>query len=568
MRARSLVYPVSAFAIVVMSSACAALGPSSADEDAKQTSEALIRPGGIPCPPVVPEQSLVVTDPAVLAKFTFERVLTQIVNRASIPGLTPLALYQQWWDTQNDQVHAVGSGPHCDDAQTNGHASINGFPIDCARQEGALARTNPFGADDNGYHPVALFNRFDLAPLDGSNCGEYRVVFAKNSGSSNFTNRNFIIFEAVLPNPSPPTTPSADPNVNLASCRPVAAFWQSLSAAPANGVDPVAALDNFYFTGLSGFDPVIDPGHYGMGISTGGYGPPATAVRRGQIRANMFMNSVANTDSNGNNPVRGQDWELREFQLIKTCRTIILPRPLPSTEAVTASPTDEMVLPHPIDPLPPIRRVICSMAMNDVTVKANPFGALFDASSAQTLGPQFRTAFLDSVGALAATDVTQIALTTADTFNAGQSDEQAGENNYLSQFFQGGGAGTSFGQSITAKLTSLGSPLAAQDIVARAETQSCAGCHEFSNNASLGGGLTWPSSLGFVQVDEHSNLSPALHDVFLPHRQRVLQTFVAGGVCGLRPSPFPPFTSPLGATTPAGAPPASDQTTLGGGSSH
>ena len=103
--------------------------------------------------------------------------------------------------------------------------------------------------------------------------------------------------------------------------------------------------------------------------------------------------------------------------------------------------------------------------------------------------------------------------------------------------------------------------------MARAETQSCAGCHQFSNNASLGGGLTWPSSLGFVQVDERSNLSPALHNVFLPHRQQVLQSFVAGGVCGLRPFPLPQFTPPIG-LTPGGTPPASDQTTLGGGSTH
>ena len=39
------------------------------------------------------------------------------------------------------------------------------------------------GLDSNaieGIHPVALFNRTDLASMDGSDRGEYRVAYAKN----------------------------------------------------------------------------------------------------------------------------------------------------------------------------------------------------------------------------------------------------------------------------------------------------------------------------------------------------------------------------------------------------
>ena len=46
--------------------------------------------------------------------------------------------------------------------------------------------------------------------------------------------------------------------------------------------------------------------------------------------------------------------------------------------------------------------------------------------------------------------------------------------------------------------------------------------------SDLGHGLTWPFSLGFVHVNEAGNLSPALRDVFLPHRKRVLEDFLNG----------------------------------------
>jgi hypothetical protein len=49
-------------------------------------------------------------------------------------------------------------------------------------------------------------------------------------------------------------------------------------------------------------------------------------------------------------------------------------------------------------------------------------------------------------------------------------------------------------------------------------------------NSDLGHGLTWPSSLRFVHVDEAGNLSPALREVFLPHRQAVLEAFLDGPV--------------------------------------
>ncbi len=80
--------------------------------------------------------------------------------------------------------------------------------------------------------------------------------------------------------------------------------------------------------------------------------------------------------------------------------------------------------------------------------------------------------------------------------------------------------------SIKQKLTSIGSTLTVNNVLDRATTQTCAGCHQVSNGAALGGGLTWPSSATFVHVDEQSNLSPALTTTFLPKRKSVLEAFI------------------------------------------
>src|SRR5690349_16811 len=79
--------------------------------------------------------------------------------------------------------------------------------------EGALAQSNPFTPPQ--YVPLALTNRFDLAPANGANCGQYRAIYARRTNVE--TDRLHIIFEATLPNP--------DPAAGLAGCRPVAEFW-------------------------------------------------------------------------------------------------------------------------------------------------------------------------------------------------------------------------------------------------------------------------------------------------------------------------------------------------------
>jgi hypothetical protein len=73
-----------------------------------------------------------------------------------------------------------------------------------------------------------------------------------------------------------------------------------------------------------------------------------------------------------------------------------------------------------------------------------------------------------------------------------------------------------------------------QEILQRAGTQTCGGCHQYSENADIApakdpffGIVTWPASLGFVHADENGQQSRALIDRMLPERARHLQEFSA-----------------------------------------
>jgi len=158
--------------------------------------------------------------------------------------------------------------------------------------------------------------------------------------------------------------------------------------------------------------------------------------------------------------------------------------------------------------------------------------------------------FPSQVPALAASSIPQLDIAVSDVFNTGQSQASgvtALEMKYPEQF----GAGPSALRSaIQSQLTNLSSSLTPDDVVLRAQAQSCAGCHRLSNNVALGGGLTWPASLGFTHVTERETevvggetrfrLSDALVNVFLPARKQIIEDFLNN-----RPHPSKGPTHPL-----------------------
>jgi len=420
-------------------------------------------------------RSLVVTEHPMLTGFSLERVMNQLVSQSGVAGLTATKLFQQLWDTQNAGP-GLGLGPHCDDTVDPTYGSvINGYPYTCrgTLAEGGEAACDPFAVNSTcGYIPIALFNRFDLAPRNGAHCGEHRIVYARASGRTDARARNLIIFEAVLPNPHPVQ--------GLKGCKKIADFWGDLSK-DASLTRRAASLENFYFKGLANVEPVVHVDHYGN--MSGGYG---------QIRTNQFIQPDSITP---------RVWSLREFKLIKGCAT---------------SP--------------------CTLKMVPVTNKTNPFGPLFNVASEDPNALAFQAYLPSQIVDLNATSLAGLRMDVPDVYNSAQSQASGStETNYLLNF---GTAPSSFRSGIDAALVAAGSTLRADDIVARAQTQSCAGCHRLSNNAALGGGLIWPASLGFTHVSERDvdvevvggvsrfKISAALEIALLPHRKFVLEDYI------------------------------------------
>jgi hypothetical protein len=430
--------------------------------------------------PLDERKSIFVTDVAILKLFTFDELMEQLASESKHKKVTKEQLFQQWWDSANSKstFDLPFSGPNCDSGQ------FNTFPYTCPRNEGQQVTMNAYGPSTPvTYSAIALSNRFDLTtPPEkaGKDCGEYRIVFERNSGNTNPLDRDLIIFEAVLPNPHP------EPH-SLKGCRPIQDFWESLSDPKLSAAERGKMLHDFYYNGLSKHhvEPVVKATHYGS----------ATSSADGQIRTNQFMA--------GTNP---QTWMLRQFHVVEDSQGI-------------------KVLPVP-----------------DAT---NAPASLFDETINQPLGPGFRTQFLTQIRALTPTGncnstnlVNCISLETPSQDDDGESIEGGPGGpptamNYAAAFANS----PTFRAAIQANL-GAGSTLTPDNIIARAQTQTCAGCHQLSANADLGTGLTWPASLGFTQerlappLDTTSpdgpryQISPALQNFFLPFRKHVIETFL------------------------------------------
>lgn len=425
MTKRQLTLCLSAFAI-----GCATDEP----DDLGDTEQAVT----CPAPPLAIERSFAVTDPQILAKFSFRRVMTKI-NATANSTITPLQLYKDWMATWG--ACGIGLDP-------------NGYGIRCARPESQFAAFNPFAATGPRFVPIALMNRFDLAPRNGADCGEYRIVYALRDSPAD---RAFIIFEARLPNP--------DPALGLAGCAGVADFWAKLSTT-ADVATRATRLERFYFTGLTAegltFSPVVTAANYGLAAS-------GAATGKGQIRTNFFGDFI--------------EWHLREFKLKKPC-------------AAGAS---------------------CKLAVSHVTVKTNPADELFRGTHARTAA--FEASFLTQVGALSRTTGATIGMATKNAHNELESSAQAQSVVYRN-FTR-----ASFRTQIQSAITNPN--LTVDNILDRATTQTCGGCHQHANfTPSLGDNVRWEPSLGFVHIDEASNLSPSLRLMFLPRRQAVMKAFL------------------------------------------
>jgi len=467
-----------------------------------------------------PRRSIIVTDQVITQRFSLQNVLDTLIAQSKI-SQSAEQLFHEIWDTQN-QGPGLHLGPHCDDQKVGGVPAINGFPIECPRPEGLAAEEDPF-ADPNAnqaFFATALVNRFDLAPSDGSSCGENRIIFARNRPSLvtdgdpasvlTGTARAFIIFEAVIPNPNR--------SLGLRGCKPVEQFWGSLSTND-DVNDRGSRLFNYYFSGLggsSGVGPVLDIQNLG-----------ASDTRpTGQVRTNGFMQgSPPNFAGPDGGAILGLDgWMLKQFALRVDC---------------TAGP--------------------CALRAMPRTVKVNPWAPLFNPNNTDATSQAFQSWFATQVGNLGVNDVNLFNYVVPDQFNAGQSQSfpngpffgvdggpppplGPAENDYLAQF-EHGAPNNQFRQAIAAKIASLKLNVTPEQIVARATALSCGGCHFISATQDLGFGDGGVAQFGnatpFAHVSEtlfedagapgqrQFLVSDALKKQFLPFRAGLLERFLA-----------------------------------------
>ena len=421
-----------------------------------------------------------------MARFTLKRVMDQLLAQSGVQGQTSLELFHQWWDTQNP-APGLGLGRNCDtETDALGHPVLSTFPYDCrpasAGQEGQEATSDPFNpADDNpGYYfAVGLFNRFDLAPANGANCGEYRIVYGRRSGIELFRNRNLFIFEAVMPNPKP--------LLGLKGCRKVVQFWADLSKI-SDLETRARKLEAFYFQGGDGLLPVVHINHYGN-------------LMPGAVRTNQFLEQQSFD--------QGLDriWNLREFKLLKVWqggRFVLRFVPVP--------------------------------------VRENPFGGLFSPTSTHPRAAAFQQFFPTQVKALAANSIAQIGIDMPQRFNAAQSLSLNGKvDDYALQLGAGPSAFRSSIEGALAQIGSTLTADNIVKRAQALSCAGCHQLN--SNVDIGGGLIwpeslpsPPPTATGFVHVSERLvetvdgvtryMISPALLNEFLPARQALMDDFL------------------------------------------
>ena len=329
--------------------------------------------------------------------------------------------------------------------------------------------------------PTAVFNRLDLAPADGSDCGEQRVIYSLEPGSplttvpfQDFT----LIFEARYPNPTP-----AD---GLAGCQPIADFYAGLASPSLTDAQRAQALADFFLSGVSVTNSVT-----GQVVAL----PPVVTVANyqglmGQIRTNQFIDF---------------NWQLREF------RTNI-----DGTNTLQLIPD---------------------------TVKGNPISALYSAAAAANAGipgtmrDDFVADLLDvQLPLLLQPELS--GMTNTDDILVGF---EPAIGNQFAQFTSNAQgladdpmavADQALRDEIDDRLVNTfgiaPSELTSEHVLNRLGAMSCGGCHQYSSNRPVSPNLDWPAmAFAFKHVDTDGSLSPALINTFLPKRRAfLLDTFL------------------------------------------
>jgi hypothetical protein len=413
--------------------------------------------------PVITEATVLIRDASIASTFSLANVLDAILKPASASPAARESLLRTLLASYN------GS------SQPN---PISG--LDMPYPPRAEARLDPrqLLSTTTGMVPVGLFNRIDLAPKDGSDCGEYRIVFSDRD--SQF----LIIFEAKL----------ANPGSGMRSCKPLAAAWQKIGAER-DSATRLALLKTLYFTGLPGFGPVVKLGNYGGAL--------------GQIRTNS---------------IRGGDgiWELREFRAERFGGITVFDH-----VPVNASPFAPLW--SAAQPGETLLRASERVAFQQAFV-ARHFAELTE--------PERQIASFDPAGPAGAVKLQAYKIQVINRIGA-VPDLRFNEFRSNSGNDATNPRNPQLGQVFTSAATITHDNgrrmVTAAHLRERASVMTCGGCHTQSSNKEVGQvmigavptPIVWPESKGFTHIDFNrlsSNdplfgISPALEKAFLPFRK-------------------------------------------------
>lgn len=475
-----------AAALILIPCASGCPGDAGEPDDVASVEEAaLVKKGSIEAvaiaggPSINPRRSLIETNTELLEPGSLGLMFHWITANAGLEP-HPEFTHNLFFNLYNDKAHdvfQVGDRPvphrPCDDPAYQ--SILNDFPFDCRRTEGDFATGSLTEAPEMAnWNAIAVINRIDMAPEDGAHCGEQRVILAHEGGFG----RDFIIFEAQIPNPAP--------DAGKCACAPIAEFWANLS--PIDDVDTRRSEISKAF--LSGHEKLQKAG-FGPFMAAGNF-----TIGTGQIRTNNFNQGP---------------WSLREHKLIEW-QNVVWPIPFP--------------------------------------VSSNLHAPLLQDNSTDPRAAKCKQSFLDSFESLLPDNPNLMGLNVDPACYDAESPNNFDQGNYFAQL--AGNKGLQ--DDVQARLDELGSDLTQAQIMNRATFGgSCIGCHQESNNADLGHGISAPSSGFFVHVDENGTedcgdgtlcfrVSPALATSFLPHRQTVMENFLAecSGPGGVEVEPVEP----------------------------
>lgn len=266
--------------------------------------------------------------------------------------------------------------------------------------------------------------------------------------------------------------PNPRPELGVEGCRPVAQFWADLSKieSPQGRRE---RLERFFFDGVEGFAPAIHADHFHRNQS---------GIRSVQLVMPDFFPGFF-------------QWR--------------------------------------------VARENGTLVMKPDVLENAPSVGMIDANKIDEKSVRFRQAFLASVKNLAIRDANRYFINIPGEFlvpdqRASSEDRQFAMNVV---YFQAAKtpAGQAFEQEIKAELQKAGSTLTPFDTIVRAETLTCIGCHFLGT--PVGEGVEFPAAIensqhvtedGMERADKFA-ISPAMRDMFVPHRMQILKDFLVSG---------------------------------------